>query len=61
MTSPTIAYYDSRADDPRFFETLVPEQITDVFELTGFGLIEEVYIGDGFGRDEVEWVTQVFK
>ncbi len=57
MTSSTIAYYDSRTDDPRFFETLAPEQIANLFEISGFGLIEDVCTGDGFGRDEVKRVT----
>ncbi len=53
--------YTPRENDPRFFEALVPEQIASLFELAGFGLIEEVYTADGLGRDEVRWVTQVFK
>jgi len=39
----------------------VLEQIANLFELSGFGVIEEFYTGDGLGRDEVKWVTQVFK
>ena len=49
MTPSIAAYYDFRVDDPRFFEMLVPEQI------------EDLYAGDSLGRDEVKWVTQVFK
>ena len=52
--------YTSRENDPRFFEMLVPEQIENLFEVTGFRLIEEVCTADGLGRDEVKWVTQVF-
>lgn len=50
-----------RENDPRFFEAFVPEQVADLFELAGFGLIEDVVTGDGLGRDEVKWVTQVFQ
>ena len=49
-----------RENDPRFFEALVPEQVANLFELSGFRLIEDIYTSDGLGRDEVKWVTQVF-
>lgn len=53
--------YMPREDDPRFFEVLVPDQLAMLFESFGFALLESMYTSDGLDRDEVKWVTQVYR
>lgn len=50
-----------RMDDPRFFESLEPNQMALLFESFGFSLVESLCNNDGLGRENIEWVTQVFR
>jgi len=32
-----------------------------LFESFGFGLIDSTYSEDGLDRDEIKWITQIYK
>lgn len=53
--------YNQRANDPRFFEVLDPKKVALLFSQHGFYLLDEYFTKDSLNRENLEWITQVFK
>ena len=51
----------SRSHDDRFFEKLKPRQVSSLFEKSGCHKIFEDSNSDGLGRNEIEWITEVYE
>ena len=53
--------YNIRQNDPRFFETIIPEEIILLFQTLGFELVESIKSQDGLKRNRIKWITQIFR
>ena len=45
----------------KMFLIWVLAQVAMLFESFGFGLIDSTYSEDGLDRDEIKWITQIYK
>ena len=57
-----ISYSEgSRAADERYFEDVDLDYIVELFKSKGFSLLETTKSADSLNRDELTWITVVFK
>ena len=52
---------EPRENDLRLFEKINSDQLAVLFETFGFSLIETSSNSDGLGREDLIWITQVYK